>query len=107
MAFGFTFAARSPLLAALLALLFAVIYLPVIRSEEAYLRDRFPGFSAYTRQVPRLFPRLTPSPTTSVDTPGRFSPALYLQHREYNSALGAGAIYLALLLAILWKQRHL
>jgi hypothetical protein len=31
---------------------------------------------------------------------GEFSRKLYLHHREYNAALGAGAIYLALALRL-------
>jgi hypothetical protein len=36
---------------------------------------------------------------------GGFSGALYLQHREYNSAMGAVAIYLALAARLLVHAR--
>ena len=39
-------------------LLFAAIYIPVIRSEEEYLRSVFPEFDAYAASVPRLLPRM-------------------------------------------------
>src|SRR5580698_10106318 len=55
---GFALAARSPWIAIALAALFLLIYLPVIRAEEAYLRSVFPGFDAYAAAVPRLIPRL-------------------------------------------------
>jgi hypothetical protein len=99
-AFGFAAAAGSWVILVTLAILFLVIYLPTIRSEEAYLRSRFAGFDAYAAKVPRLFPRLTPAPTNAVR--GRFSPALYGQHREYNCGVGAIAIYAALALRLIF-----
>ncbi len=36
---------------------FVAVYLPVIRSEENFLREHFPGYADYTRQVPSLLPR--------------------------------------------------
>lgn len=103
-AFGFALAARSPWIAIVLAALFLLIYLPVIRAEEAYLRSVFPGFDAYAAAVPRLVPRVVPSrvaaPSTNV-TPGAFSPALYRKHREYNALMGAASMYAALILKLL------
>jgi len=102
-AFGFAAAAASwPILIAL-AGLFAAIYIPTILSEEEYLRGQFAGFDAYAAQVPRLLPRLTAG--TGDGHAGQFSRELYLKHREYNSLIGAGAIYLALGLRIL-VERH-
>ena len=107
MAFGFAAASRSWVIFILLAVLFAVIYLPTILSEEAYLRQAFPQFEAYARQVPRMLPRLTPARTGDQDvTGGGFSGELYLRHREYNAGLGAIAIYAALLLRIFIGARH-
>jgi hypothetical protein len=90
-------------MALVLAVIFAVIYVPVIASEERFLRATFPGFDEYCRQVPRLIPRLTPARSTSdKNAPGaatgRFSFMLYLQHREYNAGVGAVVLYLSLLL---------
>src|SRR5271165_4250933 len=62
-AFGFALAARSIWIALALAALFAIIYIPVIRSEEAFLRSKFNGFDAYAARVPRLLPRLFPAQT--------------------------------------------
>ena len=61
-AFGFAAAAWSWVILVVLAALFAAIYLPTIRSEEAYLREHFAGFDEYARKVPRLLPRLTAAP---------------------------------------------
>lgn len=98
-AFGFALASRSIWIALALAVLFAVIYIPVIRSEEAFLRSKFNGFDAYAARVPRLLPRLVPA---SVDQGERcsFSADLYRKHREYNALMGAAAIYAALALRI-------
>src|ERR1700757_1762797 len=98
-AFGFTLASRSVWIVLALAVLFGLIYVPVIRSEEAFLRSKFDGFDAYAARVPRLLPRLTPASTGSLES-GSFSPDLYRKHREYNALIGAVAIYAALALRI-------
>ena len=61
-AFGFAGASASWIIAVALAVLFAIIYVPTIQSEETYLRAHFPEFDQYARQVPRLLPRPTPGP---------------------------------------------
>lgn len=106
MAFGFAAASRSLLIVILLAVLFTLIYLPTILSEEAFLRATFPDFEAYTHRVPRLFPRLTPVASDTSVSAGGFSTQLYRQHREYNAALGAISIYAALLGRIILGHRH-
>lgn len=101
-AFGFALGARSPWIALALAVLFAVIYIPVIRSEEAFLHSQFPGYGNYAARVPRLIPRLTPA--VSDGGSGAFSAALYRKHREYNALIGSAAIYAALILKLcLWR----
>jgi len=99
-AFGFAWAAGSWLIFVVLTALFLAIYLPTIRSEEAYLREHFPDFDTYAARVPRLLPRLTPATTGS--DPGRFSRERYLHHREYNALIGAIAIYAALAARLLF-----
>jgi protein-S-isoprenylcysteine O-methyltransferase Ste14 len=97
-AFGFAVALLSWLVALVLAIMFAVIYIPVIASEERFLRATFPEFNDYCRRVPRLIPRLTPSSASgNADTPGAFAMSLYLKHREYNAAIGATLLYICLL----------
>lgn len=97
-AFGFAVAAASWLILVTLAVLFAAIYLPTIRSEELYLREHFAGFDEYAAKVPRLLPRLTAArfPANENASGGSFSAAQWRHHREYNALMGAGAIYLAL-----------
>ena len=101
-AVGFACASGSLLLFAVLTIGFLAIYLPTIRSEEAYLREHFGGFDEYARQVPRLLPRLTAA--KSGVPAGRFSRERYLHHREYNALMGAAAIYAALALR-LWLRK--
>jgi protein-S-isoprenylcysteine O-methyltransferase Ste14 len=100
MAAGFALALLSWPVALVLALGFGVIYIPVIASEERFLRATFPGFDAYCMRVPRLIPRLTPGRVENCTgvTAGGFSFGLYIRHREYNAAIGAALLYLGLLL---------
>jgi len=96
---GFAVALLSWPVALVLAVGFGIIYVPVIASEERFLRGAFPGFDAYCRRVPRLIPRLTPARSPEPETaPGAFSLSLYLKHREYNAGIGATLLYLSLLL---------
>ena len=106
---GFALALLSWPVALVLAVGFLVIYVPVIASEERFLRATFPQFDEYSRRVPRLIPRLTPAPDTLIPaappvqpggkiSSGGFSFSLYLKHREYNSGIGAALLYLSLVL---------
>jgi protein-S-isoprenylcysteine O-methyltransferase Ste14 len=93
---GFAVAAHSWWVAAALLIMFFAIYLPVIRSEETFLRERFPEFEEYLQRVPRLLPRLTASPEADAESP-EFFWELYWKHREYNASLGALAMILGLI----------
>ena len=84
---GFAVAARSWWIGVALVVMFFAIYLPVIRSEEAFLRGKFPEFDEYARQVPRMLPRITPYRSAGASS-GGFSFQLYVQHREYHALLG-------------------
>ena len=113
LAAGFALAARSWWIALALVLMFALIYLPVVRGEEAYLRSRFPEFDDYMRRVPRFLPRLglkarqTEAGKLFPETvPGAFSRQLYLRHREYNALLGTAAMLAALIAKLLWLGRR-
>ncbi len=97
MAAGFAVALLSWPVALVLAFGFAIIYVPVIASEERFLRATFPGFDDYCQQVPRLIPRLTPAANSGAEA-GSFSFSLYIRHREYNASIGALLLYLSLLL---------
>jgi protein-S-isoprenylcysteine O-methyltransferase Ste14 len=106
-AFGFALALLSWPVALVLAIGFLVIYVPVIASEERFLRAMFPDFDAYCRRVPRLIPRIMPASPGKTTDPiagnvtevqsGKFSLPLYLKHREYNAVIGASFLYLSLI----------
>ncbi len=102
---GFAVAAGRWWLGLLLVVMFLAIYLPVILSEETYLRGAFASFDEYARKVPRLLPRLTRAQFAEVETEqGRFSPERYRHHREYNALMGAAAIYAALTVRMLLRR---
>jgi protein-S-isoprenylcysteine O-methyltransferase Ste14 len=97
MGVGFAVAARSWAVGVALLVMFFVIYLPVIRDEEAFLRRTFPEFEEYMRRVPRMFPRFTPLSDDRDGAGAGFSLDLYLKHREYNALLGVVAMTAALI----------
>ena len=88
LACGFAIMSRNEIAAILLLFPFGVIYPAVIMREERHLERLFPDeFRAYRERVPRFFPRLSGRSSSS------FSFDLYLDNREYNTALGfAGAL---------------
>src|SRR3569833_3053104 len=97
---GFAVALLSWQVAAMLAAMFLIIYVPVIASEERFLRTAFPDFEEYCRRVPRLIPKVSRAASRGGQTEvssGKFSFDLYLRHREYNAAIGAALLYLSLL----------
>jgi protein-S-isoprenylcysteine O-methyltransferase Ste14 len=97
MGLGFAVAARSWAVGGALVVMFFVIYLPVIRDEEAFLRRTFPEFEEYARRVPRMLPRLTSRSGTENEVGAGFSLDLYLKHREYKALLGVVAMTAALI----------
>jgi protein-S-isoprenylcysteine O-methyltransferase Ste14 len=99
-ALGFAAAARDIVIAGVIVAMFVLIYVPTIRSEERYLRMRFPEYAAYAETVPRLIPSTVRFGGMSED----FSRALYLKHREYNASFGAAAMLAALVVKMLWSR---
>ena len=100
-AIGFVIASRDLWVALGVVALFIFIYVPVIRSEEAFLRNRFAEYEDYASRVPRLLPKtLWFRGLTS-----EFSHQLYLRHREYNACIGAAAMMAALVVKMLWFVR--
>jgi protein-S-isoprenylcysteine O-methyltransferase Ste14 len=96
---GFAVASLSVWVWVLLTCMFVLIYSPVIREEEKFLRSTFPEFDAYAATVPRLWPRWSGESFTS-----HFSGALYRKHREYNAVIGVLAMLLALVLKIAFRN---
>ncbi|HKT90383.1 MAG TPA: isoprenylcysteine carboxylmethyltransferase family protein [Candidatus Sulfotelmatobacter sp.] len=99
---GFAIASRSAWIGIVLVVMFFAIYVPVIRSEEAYLREKFPEFDEYAKRVPRMLPRIIPA-RIGPDG-GRFSFDLYLKHREWNALLGAVGIAAVLIAKMMFLR---
>jgi protein-S-isoprenylcysteine O-methyltransferase Ste14 len=108
MGVGFAIAARSWWVGVILLVMFFAIYLPVIRDEENYLRQKFPEFEEYARRVPRMFPRMFPKTeprSRERQSADGFSFELYLKHREYNALLGALAMVGGLIAKVILFRR--
>ena len=93
---GLVVASRNIGLGILFIAVFLLVYLPVIQLEEQHLRNLFPEYAPYARQVSALWPRLTPAPTRN---PNPFQTALYLRNQEYQAGVG----FAAGMLFLLWK----
>jgi protein-S-isoprenylcysteine O-methyltransferase Ste14 len=91
-AVGFVMASRRIELAALFAIVFGLVYLPVIELEEQHLRKLFPEYAAYAERVPILWPRLAAKYGDA-----HFRWRLYRKNQEYQAFAGflAGAGVLA------------
>jgi protein-S-isoprenylcysteine O-methyltransferase Ste14 len=80
---GIVIACRNGWLAGIFAIVFGLVYLPVIELEEQHLRNLFPSYASYAQRVPRLIPlRFNGGGNL------RFSWALYRKNEEYNAILG-------------------
>ena len=101
-ALGFGIASRNPWVAVVIVVLFLAIYLPVIRSEEEFLRSEFPEFDEYCTKVPRLIPTVRAAGVTGKVA---FSKELYLRHREYNAIIGALVMMAALAVKLVYHSR--
>jgi protein-S-isoprenylcysteine O-methyltransferase Ste14 len=82
-ALGFVIASRRWILALLFAVVFGLIYFPVIELEEQHLRDLFPDYAQYSKRVPSLWPALSAGKSTA-----RFTWSQYGRNREYQALLG-------------------
>lgn len=84
---GFAVAAHWALLV-VVALFFALIYVPTMERERANISQRFPdAYAEWSAHVPAFVPRLTPWRRDPADA-GGFSGALYMKHGEWKAALG-------------------
>jgi len=99
LAAGFAIAARSWWIVAVMLLMFAVIYVPVIAGEERYLRQTFPEYDDYAHHVPRMLPRLTPYGSQQ----SAYSSARYWKHREYEASIGCAVVLAVLIVKLIAK----
>jgi protein-S-isoprenylcysteine O-methyltransferase Ste14 len=97
---GFTIAAGQVLLILVFLVMILGIYLPVMRVESGTLGELFGKKHArYAKEVPVLFPRLTPFRR---QTEAKFDRALYLRYREYRAAIGAMIAWALLVLKMIY-----
>jgi protein-S-isoprenylcysteine O-methyltransferase Ste14 len=88
---GFVIASRRWELGVLFAVVFLLIYLPVVELEEQHLRSLFPEYADYAKRVPRLWPRL------GGHSSKHFRVEVYVRNQEYQALAGflIGVIWLA------------
>ena len=100
---GFALAGRSLVMAAALAALLVLIYVPVIRREEGFLREKFgAAHTQYAERVPLIFPNLK----RTVGGGERFKWARYKKNREYEAAVGYAAGLFLLAMKIVLRYEH-
>jgi protein-S-isoprenylcysteine O-methyltransferase Ste14 len=88
---GFALAAHWALILVVLSF-FGLIYAPTVAAEERKLATRFAGeWVAYSANVPRFLPRLTPWSAARPGGDGSFHLSLYLRHGEWKAALAYAA----------------
>jgi protein-S-isoprenylcysteine O-methyltransferase Ste14 len=90
---GLVIASRRWELGLLFAIVFLLIYLPVVELEEQHLHKLLPQYAAYAERVPKLFPR----PGASSEK--RFRWSIYVKNQEYQALLG----FLAGVSVLAWK----
>jgi protein-S-isoprenylcysteine O-methyltransferase Ste14 len=98
LAAGFAIAARNGWIVAIMLVMFAVIYIPVIAGEERYLRQTFPDYDDYARHVPRMLSRLTPYGSQQ----SAYSSARYWKHREYEAVIGCLVMLAVLVIKLIF-----
>jgi protein-S-isoprenylcysteine O-methyltransferase Ste14 len=90
---GLVIASRRWELGVLFAIVFLLIYLPVVELEEQHLRKLFPEYASYAQRVPKLLPRLSGSSSK------RFRWSVYMKNQEFQALLG----FLAGAIVLVWK----
>ena len=93
-AVGLAVASRKLTVLVLVALVFLLVYFPVIEQEESHLRNLFPDFGNYARRVPMLMPGQPLSGTL-----GGFRASLYLRNQEWKALTAFGLAF-----GYLWWQ---
>jgi protein-S-isoprenylcysteine O-methyltransferase Ste14 len=89
MGLGGALAGRSWIMGVAFTSFFVLVYWPVMEREARFLRQEFPeAYEQFARQAPLFFPKLRRIPAGSE----KFQWQVYLKNREYEAALGYGAI---------------
>src|SRR4051812_16978272 len=89
---GFAIASRRWELGLVFAVVFLLIYLPVVELEEQHLRKLFPEYAEYAQRVPPFLPHFHSNGGRKA-----FQHAVYLKNQEYQAGIGfvVGAAVLA------------
>ena len=90
---GLVIASRRWELGVLFAIVFLLIYLPVVELEEQHLRKLFPEYASYAERVPKLLPRINGSSSK------HFRWSVYMKNQEFQALLG----FLAGAIVLVWK----
>ncbi len=98
---GIVIACRDRILAAIFAVVFLLVYLPVIELEEQHLRKIFPDYGAYAEKVHRLLP-LSHWPAQT----GQFAWSLYKKNEEYKALAGFLLAVAWIAAKLWWRQTH-
>jgi protein-S-isoprenylcysteine O-methyltransferase Ste14 len=86
---GLVVAGASWIMVVAFLLFFLAVYWPVIRREEAGLRERYgEDFERYAKRVPLFVPGLRKGPASG----DHFHWSRYKKNREYEAALGYAAV---------------
>ena len=94
---GFAVAGRNLLLGIALVVLFLAVYLPVMRREESFLRQKFGAeYEEYAARTPLFLPKIGGMAAGAFT----FCWERYRKNREYEAALGFVVISLILILKI-------
>ena len=84
---------RDAVFATVVAILFPLVYLKVIRREEAFLVERYgDDYRSYLTEVPRIFPRRFSVRTVLANT----APFLAIKNREYRGIIGVALVWAAI-----------
>jgi protein-S-isoprenylcysteine O-methyltransferase Ste14 len=98
---GIVLACRDWILTVIFALVFLLVYLPVIELEEQHLRNIFPDYAAYAARVHRLLP-MSRWPGNNA----RFSWALYRKNEEYKALAGFLLAAAWIVAKLWWRKTH-
>lgn len=100
---GFSISAGRIILGLVFAVLFAGIYVPVMRVEAKTLSELFgEDYQRYAKAVPLFLPRFPPYSTKAAEP--RFDYGLYRRYREYRAAVGLVVAWLLLAAKIYWLR---
>jgi Phospholipid methyltransferase len=92
-AIGFGLVSGSIWVWILIVAYFVLVYIPVIKYEEMFLREKFQEYAAYADKVPAFYPAFSPYSTSTT----QFSFRQAWRNGEYNAVLGIIIVYIILI----------